>query len=282
MIEQIPVPGIQSDAEDPNYSGHIQTIIDSLPTQIGYKDHADRFLFVNEVFCNALGKPRDELIGGGMWADLFPREEARDLREWDLKVMESGKPVGVVHQVKINGDRRWVRIDRAPYFDAKGNIIGTVGSAIDLTPMIKSREALPAANREAEGRANEQARPAEGLKYEPINLCLLNCLIPICSVCKKIRDEDGQWHILENYFTVHTGTRFTHGYCPKCAEKMLHELQPIKTVCKRCGCDLEITRYVIKGRHFRRYSCPECGYSQEWFLAISSGRVMQDEASSYA
>jgi hypothetical protein len=49
-------------------------------------------------------------------------------------------------------------------------------------------------------------------------------MLPICSECKKIRDDVGDWHRLETYIKEHTGTDFTHGICPDCVEKLYPEL----------------------------------------------------------
>jgi DNA-binding response OmpR family regulator len=46
----------------------------------------------------------------------------------------------------------------------------------------------------------------------------LRNLIPICSYCKKVRDDEGLWSKLENYIDTHTSTRFSHGLCKECAE----------------------------------------------------------------
>lgn len=48
----------------------------------------------------------------------------------------------------------------------------------------------------------------------------LSGLLPICSCCKKIRDDKGYWNRLEHYFSVHSGVDFTHGICPECAETL--------------------------------------------------------------
>ena len=45
----------------------------------------------------------------------------------------------------------------------------------------------------------------------------LSGLLPICSWCKKIRDEEGTWNPLEAYVTAHAEVDFTHGVCPDCA-----------------------------------------------------------------
>lgn len=47
----------------------------------------------------------------------------------------------------------------------------------------------------------------------------LHGMLAICSSCKQIRDEQGQWHSLETYITQHTGTIFSHGMCPTCAHR---------------------------------------------------------------
>jgi CheY-like chemotaxis protein len=45
-------------------------------------------------------------------------------------------------------------------------------------------------------------------------------LLPICSSCRKIRDDQGYWQVLEAYIRNHTATDFTHGICPECAQKL--------------------------------------------------------------
>ncbi|MEI7728812.1 MAG: response regulator [Verrucomicrobiota bacterium] len=47
----------------------------------------------------------------------------------------------------------------------------------------------------------------------------LRGLIPICSACKKIRDDQGYWNQIEQYIQRHTGAKFTHGICPDCIKK---------------------------------------------------------------
>jgi hypothetical protein len=47
----------------------------------------------------------------------------------------------------------------------------------------------------------------------------LSGLLPICSHCKKIRDDKGYWKKLEAYLHEHSGATFTHSICPECMEK---------------------------------------------------------------
>lgn len=49
----------------------------------------------------------------------------------------------------------------------------------------------------------------------------LHGLIPICTYCKRIRDDKNSWRQLEAYISKHTGARFSHGVCPTCYEKFV-------------------------------------------------------------
>lgn len=52
----------------------------------------------------------------------------------------------------------------------------------------------------------------------------LRGLIPICSACKKIRDDKGYWNQLEIYIEDHSRAEFTHGICPDCTKEMYPDL----------------------------------------------------------
>lgn len=53
------------------------------------------------------------------------------------------------------------------------------------------------------------------------DVATLRGIIPICASCKKIRDDEGYWHMVEAYVSEHTGARFTHGLCPSCLQTEL-------------------------------------------------------------
>lgn len=52
----------------------------------------------------------------------------------------------------------------------------------------------------------------------------LKRMIPICSVCKKVRDEKETWFRVEAYFKDHWDVDFSHGLCPECYEIELKKL----------------------------------------------------------
>lgn len=51
----------------------------------------------------------------------------------------------------------------------------------------------------------------------------LSGLLPICSYCKKIRDDKGYWSRIETYIARHSTAEFTHSICPDCEKKALEE-----------------------------------------------------------
>ncbi|HPG42141.1 MAG TPA: hypothetical protein PLP19_11835 [bacterium] len=48
----------------------------------------------------------------------------------------------------------------------------------------------------------------------------LKGLLPICASCKKIRDDAGYWHQVEDYVHQHSDVVFSHGICPDCAKQL--------------------------------------------------------------
>ncbi len=53
----------------------------------------------------------------------------------------------------------------------------------------------------------------------------LRGLLPICVVCKKIRDDEDHWHQVEAYVRNHSDANFTHGYCPECYQKAREKIK---------------------------------------------------------
>ncbi|HSL68899.1 MAG TPA: response regulator transcription factor [Longimicrobiales bacterium] len=53
----------------------------------------------------------------------------------------------------------------------------------------------------------------------------LQGLIPICSCCKRVRNEREYWEKVESYIAARSGAQFTHGVCPDCSQGMDPEPQ---------------------------------------------------------
>ena len=53
----------------------------------------------------------------------------------------------------------------------------------------------------------------------------LKGLLPICSFCKKIRDDKGYWDQVESYISSHSEVEFSHSICPECIKKHYPEFE---------------------------------------------------------
>jgi hypothetical protein len=63
-------------------------------------------------------------------------------------------------------------------------------------------------------------------------LAELHRMIPICSVCGKLRDDTESWKKVEAYFKAHWNVDFSHGYCPDCYKT---EMEKITNYCNSKG-----------------------------------------------
>lgn len=70
--------------------------------------------------------------------------------------------------------------------------------------------------------ANLQLRHEE-LSSAHAEVQTLSGLLPICAWCKKVRNDEGYWQQVEDYFACRSGISFTHGVCTECLEEQKSE-----------------------------------------------------------
>lgn len=119
-----------------------QTIFDSVPAMIWYKDKDNRILRANKAAADSMGLRVEELEGKSTH-DLYPEEATRYYQD-DLKVMRTGQPKrGIVEPYRVaTGEMRWLRTDKIPYRNDRGDIIGVIVFAVDITERVQAEEAL--------------------------------------------------------------------------------------------------------------------------------------------
>jgi len=106
---------------------------------------------------------------------------------------------------RFDGVYRWIFDRGVPYSDAEGNFKGYIGSCIDVTERIEAQEAL------------KKAQESEIKK--------LRGFLPICSYCKKIRNDRNYWEQIESYISDHSDVQFSHGICPECEASVMAEIE---------------------------------------------------------
>lgn len=62
------------------------------------------------------------------------------------------------------------------------------------------------------------------LKRARDEINMLKGILPICSNCKKIRDDSGYWEQVEEYIETRSDAEFTHSLCPSCAKELYGDL----------------------------------------------------------
>ncbi|MCP3941260.1 MAG: DUF3365 domain-containing protein [Desulfobacteraceae bacterium] len=66
---------------------------------------------------------------------------------------------------------------------------------------------------------DEHKKTINKLKNALTKVKQLSGLLPICALCKKIRDDRGYWNQIESYIHDHSDAKFSHGICPECSDK---------------------------------------------------------------
>lgn len=97
---------------------------------------------------------------------------------------------------------RWIQLRTATLRDTRGEALAVEGIASDITE--KKLEEI------------ERKQLIRDLQKALAEVKTLSGLLPICSYCKKVRDDRGYWQQIESYITEHSELFFTHGLCPDC------------------------------------------------------------------
>jgi len=110
----------------------LEHIPDSL--RIYFKDKESRFLAVSRSKAKDTGLSMEEFVGKTDF-DFFPEKEAKVMFEEEKKIMASGKPIiDKVQKIELpDGKEKWFSVTKFPFYDDKGNVIGTFGMSRDIT-----------------------------------------------------------------------------------------------------------------------------------------------------
>lgn len=122
-----------------------QTLLDTIPSPIFYKDADCRYLGCNKAFEAYVGFSQDELIGKSPH-DLWPKELADRYRQQDLELLEN--PGMQVYEASVryaDGTLRDVIFNKATFNTGDGSVRGLVGVILDITERKAAEEAMKSA-----------------------------------------------------------------------------------------------------------------------------------------
>ena len=106
------------------------------------------------------------------------------------------------------------------------NELGALGSSFNqmMVALDDERNKLQQINETLEQRVLERTQEKDKLISELQEALdeveTLRGIIPICSYCHNIRNDEGSWDRLEKYISAHSEAKFSHGICPECMDKL--------------------------------------------------------------
>jgi len=135
----------------------------NLPDMLWVKDTDGRYLYANEAICNGLlmAKNTQEPIGkNDIFFALREREAHSDNPEWhtfgelcfnsDQEVIDKNRAMKFEEYGNVKGKMLYLEVFKAPFYDERGNILGTVGTGRDITELKMIQLTLEEKNREIE------------------------------------------------------------------------------------------------------------------------------------
>jgi two-component system cell cycle sensor histidine kinase/response regulator CckA len=131
-----------------NHLQFMRVLLDTIPNPIFYKDAQGAYLSCNKAFGELLGITPEEIFGKTVY-DLHPKELADKYHQMDLVVLQNA--AGQVYEVPLqaaDGTRHHVMIHKATFANAEGNVMGLVGTIVDISDLKRAEEAI----RESEAR----------------------------------------------------------------------------------------------------------------------------------
>ncbi|MDL2716241.1 MAG: PAS domain S-box protein [Acidobacteriota bacterium] len=183
-----------------------QALLDVVADPIFVKDRHHRLVQMNEAFCRFMGSTREKLLGQ-TGLELVTPEEAAVFVAKDDEVLQTGRESVSEEEATFGDGRSLVVVTRKTlYVNEKGERF-VVGVIRDIT--------------ERKRADKERERLVEDLRKALAEVRTLQEYLPICSYCRKVRDDKNYWTQIEIYVTEHTGSMFSHGICPECYAKVV-------------------------------------------------------------
>jgi len=200
-------------------------IIDFLPDATLVIDREGKVIAWNHAMEVMLGVEAKDMLGKGNYEYAIPfygerrpilidlvtqPQEEIEKRYAHMEKRPRGVLMGESYIPNLKGGEFYFFGAAAPLYDQKGNVVGAIECIRDITERKRMEE--------------EREKLIRELQDALANIKTLHGLLPICSYCKKIRDDKGYWNQIESYIQDHSGAEFTHGMCPECLKKHYPDL----------------------------------------------------------
>ena len=181
------------------------------PSGIWQTDKRGDNTFVSYRWMEITGISKKKAAGRGWVQRIHPDDKEKIRSGWYAHASSRSQPYRSEFRfIRPDGSTVWVLCAARPQRDEKGEEIGWIGNITDITKLKESE-----AEKESLIRSLETALG---------QVRTLNRLLPICSSCKKIREDNGYWNQIETYISKNTEAEFSHSICPDCAKEKYPDL----------------------------------------------------------
>jgi len=161
--------------------------------------------YFNERWLAFTGRTLAQEQGNG-WAEGVHPEDLQRCVDYYLDHFNRHCAFEMEYRLRRHdGSWRWILDKGTPILGKDGTFRGFTGSCIDVTERVEAQAAL----------AQAQERQIHALQ----------ALLPICMLCRKVKNDHGYWEGLEQYMRDHSGTDFSHGLCPDCYPGYVEQLK---------------------------------------------------------
>ncbi len=122
----------------------LQTLLESIPDRIYFKDRRSRFIRINRALTRLFGLKSAEEAYGKTDADFYGQEHAGEALYDEQRVMETGEPIlgKVEYENLADGRMSWSLTTKLPLRDRQGRIVGTCGISREISEMKEMEQQL--------------------------------------------------------------------------------------------------------------------------------------------
>ena len=163
------------------------------------------FTYLSPSVVNVLGYSQDEFMGH-YTEYLTDSPINKDVEEYTNAGLRGEKQEPYEAEfLHKNGNRVHLRVTEVPLLDDNGNVLGIEGIVQDITKL-KRAEA-------------DRENAIQKLEKALSEIKTLRGILPLCSFCKKIRDDKGYWEQVDVYINKYSEADISHSICPECLKK---------------------------------------------------------------
>jgi len=178
----------------------VDSILECMGDGLTIQDKDFRIVYQNEAIIELMG----EHLGEHCY-EAYERSDSICANCQVIEVYRDGGTHRIERPVPTLKGSAHLAITAAPLKDASGRVIGAIEVVRDVTEKRKLEL--------------EREQLVDKLQQALEEIHTLRGILPICSFCKNIRNDEGYYERLEAYLLKHSGVQFSHTVCPSCMAK---------------------------------------------------------------